>query len=103
MWEANPPKFPYQWTGKKSAVQFVPRLWQASKNICSQVKPDGLPVTEGAPVFTPNFRRGSTCEIQFAAATAGSTLLPPVDVVPSGSLYVKICVIFLPPAIMVLT
>ena len=84
MWEANPSKFPYQWMGKKSAVQFVPWLAQASKNIDSQVKPEGLPVTAGAPVLTPSFRRGSTCEIQFVAATDGSTLLPPVSDVPSG-------------------
>jgi hypothetical protein len=81
----------------------VPWLAQASKNIDNHVKPEGLPVTAGAPVLTPNFRRGSTCEIQFVAATDGSTSLPPVDAVPSGSLYVMIWVTFLPPDIIDLT
>ncbi len=37
------------------------------------------------------------------AATAGSTWLPPVAEVPSGSLYVKIWLIFLPPDIICFT
>lgn len=83
IWLAKPLKSPYQCTGMKSAEQFPA---QAVKNSCSHVNPPVLPVTAGAPNFTPFAFNGSMFDCHSSAATLGSTLLPPVAVVPSGSL-----------------
>lgn len=93
MWLASPEKSPYQCTGMKSAEQLPAH---AVKKDCSHVKPAGLPVTAGAPSFTPLAFSGSTFVFQSSAAVAGSTLLPPVSEVPSGSLKVSTCETLVP-------
>jgi hypothetical protein len=69
---------------------------QLLKNSDNHVNPPGLPVTAGAPVFIPSSLNGSTCDIQFVAASLGVMAEPPVDEDPSGSLYVKTCDMLVP-------
>jgi len=76
---------------------------QAEKKSDNQVNPVEAPVTAGAPNLTPSFFNGSTSLIQVDAANEGSTSLPPVAEVPSGSLKPKTYDIFVPLEIRDLT
>ncbi len=88
MWEARPSKLPYQCIGMKSTGQ--PAGSRARHEVlksCSQVMPDGEPVTAGKPTLIPcSPRRGLMLRSQVFAAASAWRLEPPVEAEPSGSL-----------------